>query len=103
MGDAENRILKMAVLLILLSRQVPWLHLRVQEKEGRRIAISLPMPMRLMNWGLGLARHFIPKEQAMHLETAAVLVTVMKDNTDQDPIIIDVDDEDGDKVQIFIG
>ena len=92
-----------ATILLLLARRAPWLHVRVQEQDGRRIAISLPLPLGLAHWILGFARYFVPKEQAMHLETADAFVTAMKENPDQDPIIIDVDDDDGDKVEVYIG
>jgi hypothetical protein len=92
-----------ATILILLARRAPWLHVRVQERDGQRIAISLPLPLQIAHWVLGVARYFVPKEQAMHLETAAAFVSAMQENPDQEPIIIDVDDDDGDKVEIYIG
>ncbi|HSG16332.1 MAG TPA: hypothetical protein VLE70_08420 [Anaerolineae bacterium] len=92
-----------ATILILLARRAPWLHVRVQEKDGSRFAISLPLPMRLASWVLGIARYFVPKEQAMHVDTAASFVTAMQENPGQEPIVIDVDDDDGDKVEIYIG
>jgi hypothetical protein len=52
-------------LLLLLSRRAPWLHLRVQEQDGHRFAISLPLPLGLAHWIIGIARNFVPKEHAM--------------------------------------
>ena len=92
-----------ATILVLLARRAPWLHVRVQERDGKRIAISLPLPLQIAHWVLGIARYFVPKEQALHLETAAAFVSAMQENPDQEPIIIDVDDDDGDKVEIYIG
>ena len=92
-----------ASILLLLARRAPWLHLRVQEQGGRRLAISLPLPLGLAHWILGLARNFVPREQAMHLETADAFVTAMQEDPNREPIIIDVDDDDGDKVEIYIG
>ena len=93
----------LATLLILLARRAPWLHVRVQEQDGRRFAISIPLPMRLASWALGIARYFVPKEQAMHVDTAAAFVTAMQENPGDEPIFIDVDDDDRDKVEIYIG
>lgn len=93
----------LATLLLLLARRAPWLHLRVQEQGGRRFAISLPLPLGLAHWIIGLARNFVPKEQAAHLETAGTFVSAMRDDPGREPIIIDVDDDDGDKVEIYIG
>jgi hypothetical protein len=88
---------------IFFARRAAWLHVRIQEKSGRRIAISMPLPLRLANWGLNIARYYVPKEQAVYLQTAAVFVDDMRRNPNQEPIIINVDDDDGDKVQVFIG
>lgn len=90
-------------IVIFFVRRAAWLHVRIQEKNGRRIAISLPLPLRLANWVLNIARHYVPKEQAVYLQTAAVFVDELRRNPDQEPIIINVDDDDGDKVQVYIG
>lgn len=92
-----------ATILMLMARRAPWLHVRVQERSGRRIAISLPLPLHLAGWILGLARYVIPKNQAMQLDTASAFVAAMREDPDQDPIIINVDDDDGDKVEVYIG
>lgn len=93
----------LVTLTIFFARRAVWLHVRIQEKNGRRIAISLPLPLRLANWVLTIARYYVPKEQAVYLQTAAVFVDEMRRNPDQEPIIINIDDDDGDKVQVFIG
>jgi hypothetical protein len=93
----------LVTLTIFFARRAAWLHVRIQEKNGRRIAISLPLPLRLANWVLTIARYYVPKEQAVYLQTAAVFVDEMRRNPDQEPIIINIDDDDGDKVQVFIG
>ena len=41
--------------------------------------------------------------QAAYLETASAMVTALKDDPEAVPIVIDVDEEDGDKVQIYFG
>jgi len=92
-----------ATILIVLARQAPWLHIRIQEQGGRRIAISLPLPLRLANRVLRMARYIVPKNQAMHLDTAATFVDAMGDDPNREPIIIEVDDDDGDKVELYIG
>lgn len=93
----------LATILLLLARRAPWLHLRVQEQQGRRFALSLPLPLGLAHWILGVARNFVPEGQAAHLDTADAFVTAMQDDPEREPIIIDVDDDDGDRVEIFIG
>jgi len=93
----------LATTFLLLVRNAPWLHLRVKEKEGRRIAISLPLPMRLGEWGINIAKNFVPAGQRPNLEMAADFMSELSRNPDQEPFVVDIDDEDGDQVQIFIG
>jgi hypothetical protein len=45
----------LATLLAFFSRTAAWLHVRVKEKEGRRIAISFPLPLGLVGWGIKIA------------------------------------------------
>lgn len=87
----------------LFVRNAPWLHLRVKEKEGRRIAISLPLPMRLGQWGINIAKRFVPTGQRANLEMASNFMRELSENPNQEPFVVDIDDEDGDQVQIFIG
>ncbi len=93
----------LATLIILLARKAPWLHIRIQEKDGRRIAISLPLPIGLANGVFHIAKRFAPDGQAANLEMAAVLMEQMKNDPDREPIMINVDDEDGDRVQLYLG
>ena len=93
----------LVTLAIFSANRVAWLHVRIHEKGGRRIAIGTPLPLRLANWSLNIARYFVPKEQAVYLQTAAVFVDEMRRNPNQEPIIINIDDDDGDKVQVYIG
>ena len=63
----------------------------------------MPMPLGLVDWSVKAARPFVSAKQADHLATASAFVSAMKDDPDASPIIIDVDDDDGDKVQVYIG
>lgn len=92
-----------ASLLLLLARRSTWFYIKVEEKDGSRFAFGMPMPLGLVNWSIKVASPFVPDKQAAHLETASAFVSVMKDDPEVVPIVIDVDDEDGDKVQIYIG
>jgi hypothetical protein len=89
--------------IILMARRSTWLYINVEEKGGHRFAFGMPMPLGLVNWSFKAARPFVPDKQAVHLETASAFVSVMKDDPDSNPIVIDVDDEDGDRVQVYIG
>jgi hypothetical protein len=86
------------------SRTTPWLHVRIQQRPGQspqKIAISFPLPIRLAGWGLRTFGHYIPNMEGMDLEN--VLVALNESAKDGTPFFIDVDDEDGERVQVFIG
>ena len=89
--------------LLLMGRRSTWFYINVEEKDGHQFTFGMPMPLGLVNWSIKVARPFVPDKQAAHLETANAFVSVMKDDPEAAPIIIDVDDEDGDKVQVYIG
>jgi hypothetical protein len=92
--------------LAFMSRSAPWLHVRVREKRGRKIAISLPLPMGLAQWGIGIARNFVPEKEQGNMDMAAEFIRSARHDMkgpDTEPLMINVDDEDGDQVQVFIG
>lgn len=87
------------------SRTARWLHLRVQQKPGQRpqtIAISFPIPLRLMAWFVRTFRQRIP---AMGPVDPDELLRALGDNTSHEtPFYLEVDEgEDGERVQIYIG
>ncbi len=92
--------------LAFMSRRSAWVHVRVNERGGRRIAISLPLPLQLAGWGVNIARHFVKEEERHKTEMAASFLAEARRNWQNgaaDPLVIHVDDEDGDKVQVYIG
>ncbi len=92
--------------LALFSRQSPWVHVRVKEQHGRRIAISLPIPMGLAQWGINIARGFVSDSTQASLNMAAEFLAEARHNLGQpgaDPLIVSVDDDDGDQVRVYIG
>lgn len=96
----------LAVVIAYWSRTATWVHVRVREAEGKRIAISLPIPIRLAGWLLPLARRFVDEEEAAHLDAAAEFLAAMQDEMRQpgaSPLVVDVSDDDGDQVQVYIG
>lgn len=86
------------------SRTAPWLHVRIHQRPGQtpqRIAISFPLPIRFASWGLRTFGHYIPNMEGVDLE--GVLVALNESSKDGTPFFVDVDDEDGERVQVFIG
>ena len=92
-------------ILMFMSRKSTWVHVRVQEKNGTNIAISMPLPLSLASWALDYAREFVEGEALDNLEMAATAIAAAQESFDDpsaDPIMINVDDEDA-QVQVFIG
>ncbi len=86
------------------SRTAPWLHVRVHQRPGQtpqKIAISFPLPIRLAGWGLRTFGHFIPNMEGVDL--TGVMTAIEESAKDGTPFFVDVDDDDGERVQVFIG
>jgi hypothetical protein len=82
-----------------LSQKGPWIHVRVKGKDN--VAISMPAPLGLAGWALRTFGHYIP-----HMERTAVdeIITALDQSVSSDsPLYINVDDEDGEHVEVFIG
>lgn len=95
------------VLLMALawaSRTAHWIHIRVQQKPGERperIAISLPIPLRLTAWFL---RTFRPHLGEMNKVNPADMIMALKNVTPETPFYVKVDEgDDGEKVEVYIG
>jgi len=91
--------------LTLWMAAAPWLHVRVRDHAGHRIAISLPLPLRLAHWGLRLAHRFARDETTAQLDAAADMVEVVRTSLRRpfsEPISVNVDDE-GEHVEVYIG
>jgi hypothetical protein len=86
------------------TRNTPWLHIRVHQKPGespQKIAISLPLPLRLSAWFLQMFRGRIPQMGNTNLDE---IVLGLENITPDAPFYVEVDEgEDGERVQIYIG
>lgn len=86
------------------SQTGPWLHLRIQQKPGEkpeRIAISLPLPIRLFAWSIRTFGDFIPKLDTTGLDE---VILALGDSSLSEPLSIDVNDSnDDEQVKIYIG
>lgn len=96
------------VLLMALSaggRYARWLFVDVQQKPGEtpgRITFGLPVPLGLVSWVL---RNFGHRIKGLDNPDAAREMASMLDKTisSDTPLIINVDDDDGEKVRVYIG
>ncbi len=87
------------------SRTSRWVHVRIDNAKGdkpRRIAISLPVPLRVAAWAL---RTFGNRIQALkHTAIDEMLLALEESATPEVPIFIDVNQgEKGERVQVYIG
>ncbi|MAT43907.1 MAG: hypothetical protein CL609_16350 [Anaerolineaceae bacterium] len=93
------------VYLGFVLNQARWIHIHVRQPEGQkpsRIIIGFPLPVRLIMKLLPLFRNKLPESfQEMDLE--AMLSSLDESFSAEEPIIINVGDEDGSKVEIYIG
>ena len=95
----------LAVGIAFWSRTARWVHVRVEERDGQRIRVSLPVPMRFMDGILRVARPFVRGDALRHMELTAEFLASLDDELQQpgsDPLVVDVD-EDGDRVRIYFG
>ncbi len=93
----------MGVVGMFLFWGARWLHVRVRQKNGKTISISMPLPLRAGVWAMSTFGHYMPqnvREQHLDEMLGSVDQAIKKD----EPIHIFVDDEeDGDQVEVYIG
>ncbi len=88
----------------VLSRTSPWVHIRVRSRRpgGDRFSISLPIPVRLVAWGLRMAGPWTP---GLDRTTVDELLMALDGNVSaESPVYVLVDDdEDGERVEVTLG
>jgi hypothetical protein len=90
------------MLLAFWARQATWMHLRVQEEGKRKIAFSFPLPLALAAWAVRLAQPFVPQLQESGVDD--LIIALRASGSRGEPFFIDVqDDENGERVQLYIG
>ncbi len=82
------------------SRQARWAHVRIRSKDGTRISVSAPLPARFAGWVLRFLTPRVPALKEKHLEALPVILDAL--GSSHEPIFVDVDDEDGDQVRVYI-
>jgi len=95
------------LVLIILAwqmRAARWLHLRIEQRPGKvpqTIRMSFPLPVQFGAWGLRTFGPFVPQLRGRDLDQ--IFTTLNESISAENPIYIHVDDEDGERVEIFIG
>ena len=89
------------------SRSARWLHLRiVNTGDGHRsFTLSLPLPLTLTAWVLKLVQPFVPQLQETGIDEIILAAQEgLKDNTNDCPVYLNVQDEQGgEQVLVYIG
>ncbi|MBN1583758.1 MAG: hypothetical protein JXA89_23835 [Anaerolineae bacterium] len=93
-----------AVLMFWLW-QARWLHVRIRQQDGKRLMISLPIPLMLTEWGLRIARDFVDEQTSGYLDMVSTLMYTIRhsrESTGGEPISVEVGGEN-EQVQVYIG
>lgn len=94
----------LAMVLAWLSRRSRWIHVRISNVDGskRNIRFSFPIPLRLSAWALRIGSRFIPKLKDTGVDE---MIVALEDGlTSDQPLYVDVqEDDDGERVQVYIG
>jgi len=92
------------VALAWSSRTARWLHVRVHQKPGQkpeRIAISLPIPLRLTAWFLRMFGDRIPNMNGTSLDE---VILALDATSPEAPFYVEVNEgDDGERVEVYIG
>jgi hypothetical protein len=86
------------------SRTARWLHVRIQQEPGehpQKIAFSFPIPIRLTSWFLRTFRHTIPGLN--EVPKMDEMFTALENVTPEEPFYVEVDEGDGERVEVYIG
>jgi len=101
-------LLLMGIPLLTLAAATsrsPWVHVRVdtgQDSWPRRIAISLPLPIRFTAW---ILRAFGPRMKGLDQTAIDELLLALDEGVfSEGPIFVEVDESTtGEKVQVYLG
>lgn len=94
------------MMMSAMSRTARWLHVRVntgQDEWPRRIAISLPLPLRTAGWLMKVFGGWIPGLDDIPVPVGDAILALEKSLTPDDPLYVHVEDTDGEKVEVYIG
>jgi hypothetical protein len=86
------------------ARTARWIHIRITNVDGSRrsIKLSFPLPLRLTAWTLKVASRFSNKLKETGIDE--IIVALNEGLKSDQPLIVDVqDDDDGERVQVYIG
>lgn len=86
------------------SRTARWLYLDLKEPRGadfRRIHFAFPIPTGLIRWGIQTFGHSMSARQRSMADQ--VLEAIFESDVPNEPLVLDVKEEDGQHVRLYIG
>lgn len=90
------------LVLALWSRRATWMHLRISEEGRRKMAFSFPLSMSLAALAVRIAQPFVPQLRDTGVDD--LILALRESSLRGEPLFIDVqDDQDGERVELYIG
>ena len=88
--------------LAFSSRSSRWIYINIKQKPGETPQrIVLAFPLALVSWGLQFARVSINEHERGAADQ--VMNALFASTRSSEPLMVDVNDEDGEHVQVYIG
>jgi hypothetical protein len=82
------------------SQQARWVHVRIKDADGTRVAVSLPLPLGLAGRLLHIFGRFIPNLDRKALENLPEIFDTLA--KEKGPTTVEVDEKDGTRVRVYI-
>jgi len=90
----------LVVALAWWSRTARWLHVRVRD-GGKRVSISLPLPLRPVIWVVRIARPWVPQLQDTALDE--LILSLAEADNKEGVLAVEVNEGAGEQVQVYLG
>ena len=84
------------------SRTSRWIYVNVKQKPGetpQRIVIAFPLS--IVSWLMQFAKGYVPEHERGVVDE--VMGAVFQSTKSSEPLMVDVEEEDGEHVQVYIG
>ncbi len=97
----------LVIALAVTSVKARWIFVDVQQRAGehpQRIFLGFPLPLKFAAWVMRTFRHWIPPlDREMTNHNVDEIITLVESGLGGEPLIVNVDDKDGEKVRVYIG
>lgn len=87
----------------LWSRNAVWLHVRVEDKDGPPVKVSLPLPLGLAERAVTFARERVDDETVGQLDAAASFLASLRRGGEREPFTVEVSEGEDTRVFVYLG